>query len=258
MQDRNIATTLLKGVEVLRAFRGTDGDVTQADLARRTGLDRATVRRLSLTLVQAGLLAATDRGYRLAPGVLTLAGAFLRANAVGHSVQPVLNDCATRMGGEVSLAVRDGMQAIYVAQSATAEARVSFGFTIGSTLPLLPTAVGRMLLAGLPEGQRADLIAAAPLEAMTADTCLDRDAIAKAVEAAIYGGVSVVRGEYESGIAGLAVPVGATGPERRARAVLGTSLPLALPDLIDRQAKATVAMQMAAARLAELPALGQW
>lgn len=255
MQDKSISTTFLKGLDVLRAFHSGDTDLTQADLARRTGFDRATVRRLCLTLVSAGYVTDSERGYRLAPKVLTLAGSFLRANAVGHAIQPVLNACADRLGGEVTLAVRDHLDALFVAQSTTKLARVSFGFTIGSTLPLLPTAVGRMLLAGLSPDERAALIAAAPIESYTADTEIDRARIAERIDAAARTGTAIVQGEYEAGICGLAVPITVLG---RSRAVLGTSLPLASVQDDACRAAALSDMQVAAVRLAELPALHYW
>ena len=41
--NRNISTTFLKGIEVLKAFDDNNTHVTQADMAARTGLDRAGV-----------------------------------------------------------------------------------------------------------------------------------------------------------------------------------------------------------------------
>ena len=64
----------------------------------------------------------------------------------------------------------------------------------------------------------------------------------------------VVRGAYEPGICGLAVSIGA--PEAPL-AALGTSLPLALPDLETRLDLALSSLQMAAAELRDLPALAR-
>ena len=142
------ASTFAKGLQVLRCFEGRREALSMAEVARLAGLDRATARRLCLALIDAGFLVARGRGLHLTARVLAVGAGYLAAHDVGRVVQPALNRAAEELGGDIALAVRDGGRAIYVACSATAGARVSQGFTAGSTLPLLPTAVGRMLLAG--------------------------------------------------------------------------------------------------------------
>lgn len=48
--DRDISLTFLKGMSVLRAFDEDQTHMSIADIARATGLDPATARRLVLTL----------------------------------------------------------------------------------------------------------------------------------------------------------------------------------------------------------------
>ena len=255
MQNRDISTTFLKGLALLRAFETDAVGLTLAELARRTGYDRATVRRLCLTLVEAGYMTQSERGFRLSPRVLTLAGSFLRANEIGYSVQPVLNEHAGRLGEEISLAVRDGERALYVAQSATVASRVSFGMTVGSTLPLLTTAAGRMILATLPPEERAGLIRDLPIERHTPETTTDRDEIAATVEDIARTGLARADGQYEAGISGLAVAVRRGS---RVAGVVGTTLPLGSPEFDRRAADAVSALQRAAADLAGLQSLDHW
>ena len=185
-----VSSTLLKGLDVIAAFEGAPA-LTLSQIAERTGLDRSTARRLTLTLVAAGWVTQSGRAFALAQRALRPAGAFLQAGSFGRLVQPVLNEHAETLGGEISLALRDGEAAVYVAHSARPGARVSIGLTVGSTLPLATTAIGQVLTGSEKSAQ-------------------------------------VVRGAYEPGICGLAVPV---GPPTAPLAALGTNLPLALPDL---------------------------
>lgn len=131
--------------------------------------------------------------------------------------------CAQELGHCVGLAMRDGASAVYVAQSTQRNTRYTFGFTIGSRLPLLSTAIGRMLLAWGNEGWAREMIATAPLERFTPDTLTDRGRIAEAVEDIRNKGVAIVPGEFETGAVGIAVPVGAMGA---AEAALGFSEPI--------------------------------
>jgi len=217
--DRDISLTFLKGLTVLRVFDEDRAALTLAEIARQTGLDPATARRLVLTLVRLGYVRKEGRAFSLAPRVLVLAAGFLRGQGFGTRVQPVLNRAAAALCLGVSLAIRDEDRALLVAQSTLADSTVSFGFTIGSRLPLVHTAMGRMLLAGAPEAERHRLLAEAPLDALTAESETDRTRIAAEIETAAAQGYAVARG-FEAGVTGIAVPV---GPPSAARAVLGVS-----------------------------------
>lgn len=254
-QDRNISTTFLKGLDIIRAFGDSDTDLTQAELAKRTGYDRATVRRMCLTLVKAGFANQSERGFCLSPRVLTIAGNFLRANEIGFSVQPVLNEQAEALGREINLYVRDGDRVLYVAQSTSPSNRIRLGLTIGSTLPLLSTASGRMILASLSEERQKPLIETAPLSAHTHATCLNRDIILQRVIDAERQQLAVTKGEYETGICGIAVPVRHSGAMR---AVVGSSLALSAPNLEDGIHKTVEVLRVTAAMLGRLKTLEHW
>ncbi|MEP2270736.1 MAG: helix-turn-helix domain-containing protein, partial [Marinobacter sp.] len=153
---KDISLTFMKGMSVLRTFDESHSQLTLADIARLTGIERAAVRRLVLTLVYLGYVRKDGTRFSLTPRVLVLGSGFLRGNQFGRLVQPLIEMCARELGYSVGLAMRDGTEAVYVAQSSQRNARYTFGFTIGSRLPLLSTSIGRVLLAwGDPTWARA-------------------------------------------------------------------------------------------------------
>lgn len=220
--ERDISLTFLKGMTVLQAFNDAGPAPSLADIARITGYDRAVVRRLILTLVELGYVERTESRFRLTPRVLVLGGGFLRTNDFGRLVQPVLNICASEMGHAVALAMVDGDHAVYVAQSTLQNSRFTFGFTVGSRLPLLQTSIGRMLMAWGDPDWAERVLETAPLAPVTRATETDRARIRAAVETTAEQGFSLVRDEFEDGIAGLSVPIGIRGTTR---AALGLSEP---------------------------------
>lgn len=255
MSNTAVATTFLKGIELLRAFGSESASWTLADLARRSGYDRATTRRLCLTLVAAGLVNQNGRHFALSPRVLTFAGDFLKVNEFGLTVQPVLSQFAETLDGEITFAVLDGTQALYVARSAVGRSRVSLGMTVGSTLPLLPTAVGRMLLASMPSADLPRLLETLPNDRFTQDTETDVSALASAIGAARLSGHAIVQGEYERGVCGVAVAVGDIDS---AVGVVGTSLTTSQP-LADGDIQSCLnVLHSAAAQLNTLRALANW
>lgn len=231
MTTRDTASTFAKGLAVLSCFEGGRNDLTMADIARLTGFDRATARRLCLTLQSSGYLYKHEKALRLTPKVLAIAGGYLKAEYIGKSVQPTLDQFARELDGEIAFAVRDGTRAIYVARSAVPSARLSLGLSVGSTLPLLPTAVGRMLLAGCSGPEREQIINDCGMVRFTEQTTLDRPALEAEIHKAATQGFAFAANEFEMGAAGVAVPVHGIS---QTQAVLATT---ASVNYLDRQSQ---------------------
>lgn len=218
--DRDISLTFLKGMSVLKAFDEDKTHMSIADIARATDLDPATARRLVLTLVRLGYVRKDNRTFSLTPRILILASGFLRGNNFGKFIQPLLNNCASETGLAVSLFMADETDALLVAQSTLRSTSITHGFTIGSRLPLLNTAIGRMLLAYGTEEWAEDVIENGFLNSEFADQPLNRDAIRNSIAEVRQRGFAVVRGEFEIDVTGVAVPIGRRGTTR---ATLGVS-----------------------------------
>lgn len=217
---RDISLTFAKGLAVLKAFDERQPQMSIADIARVTDLDPATARRLVLTLVHEGYVRKENRAFSLTPRILILASGFLRGNQFGKVIQPVLNDCAVDARMAVSLWMADGDSAILVAQSTLHSTSITYGFTIGSRLPLLHTATGRMLLAHGPADWAAESLERSAIERRTPRSLDDRDAVAAEVRKAAADGFALVSDEFELDVTGIAVPVGSQG---ETKAVLGVS-----------------------------------
>ena len=244
--QRDISGTLVKGMQVLAAFDDSQTRLSLPEIGRITGYDRATVRRLIITLVDLGYVTKTEKTFSLTPKIVALSGHYLRSHGIGATVQPIVNAYSKSIGHEVSLATLSDGAALYLARSNLTGATVSFGFTIGSKLPLLQTAIGRMLLACAPADTGDPLIENGPLAPFTADSLLDRPAIRADIVKAGAHGFAHVSAEFEPGIAGLAVPV---GRQDRATFVLGISCPSSDLADADRLADHLSNLQMCASAL---------
>ncbi|MFD2238078.1 IclR family transcriptional regulator domain-containing protein [Aureimonas populi] len=221
LSAKDISLTFAKGMSVLKAFDATQTHLTLPQVARATGLDRATARRLVLTLVHLGYIKAQDRVFSLTPRILVLAGGFLQGRQFGKTIEPVMRSFSHRISSAISMAMIDGHEAVYVAHAAARESAVSIGFTVGSRVPLLSSAIGRALLSVCASADAEELIARAPLERHTAATILDRQSILEDVALTARRGYACVEGEFEPGICAIAVPLRANGGEASAIGVSG-------------------------------------
>lgn len=221
--DRDISLTFVKGMNVLKAFDTSSTHLTLPQIARTTGLDRATTRRLVLTLVHLGYVKQDDRVFSLTPRILVLASGFLQARQFGKTIDPVLRSFSQQISDGISMAMIDGLEAVYVAH-ARADARpASIGFTVGSRVPLLHTAIGRALVSSCPPEQSQYLIENTPLERFTASTVLDREKIAADVALTAKRGYAFVDGEFEASVAAVAIPVRSHSGEIASLGISGNS-----------------------------------
>lgn len=154
--------SLERGLELLRAFRPGTSALTNAELARRTGLARPTVSRLTRSLVDAGFLCheAASGGYRLAAVVLSLAYSFRYAAPELDAALPLMRRVADAEHVNVGLAVADGTEIVYLDSIRRERSRTHLPAPPGSRLPLELTAVGHAYLAAIPPAARAELFAA--------------------------------------------------------------------------------------------------
>ena len=102
-EDRHFVTALARGLDVLSAFRSRDRMLGNQELARRCGLPKSTISRLTYTLVKHGYLEHTEDasgapGYKLVSAVLALGGAMIARMDMRALARPLMQDVADRSG----------------------------------------------------------------------------------------------------------------------------------------------------------------
>ncbi|MEN7530106.1 MULTISPECIES: IclR family transcriptional regulator [unclassified Cupriavidus] len=162
--DPEFATTLAHGLSLLQCFRVGEPLLSNKELSERTGLSKATISRLTYTLAVRGLLFYDTRlrRYRLGSTSLALGYPLLASLRVRQVARPLMKALADRVGGSVSLGLRDRLRMVYVESSRGHDAIV-FRPDIGASLPILPSAMGRAWLAQAPETARAEVLEAVRL-----------------------------------------------------------------------------------------------
>ncbi len=114
--DPRYATTLARGLSVLRAFRTSDDGLSNAEIAQRTGLPKSTVSRLTWTLGALGYLTQSDRDDRFRPGPTLVAVGHVAAASLSFLVpaHDLMARLADETGTLVVLAVRDGTRLVLI------------------------------------------------------------------------------------------------------------------------------------------------
>ncbi|MFG2501365.1 IclR family transcriptional regulator C-terminal domain-containing protein [Streptomyces sp. NPDC048441] len=199
--------SLARGLTVLRALGRARGDgLPLTAIAAATGLPRATARRCLHTLALEGYAALDGRLYRPLPRILELGYARLSRLGFADIAEPHLRQLTARVHQSASVTVLDGTDILYVARAATVRV-MSVYITLGTRFPAHPTAMGRVLLAGLPKRDRTRLLKAAPPTSLTRRTVTDPAELNRVLDRAAADGYATADEELEEGLRSVAVPL---------------------------------------------------
>jgi IclR family transcriptional regulator, pca regulon regulatory protein len=198
--------SLARGLRVIEAFEGNTGGLSTAELSRHTGLSRAAVRRLLITLELLGYAESDGRVYRLKTRVMRLGFSYLSSNSLATVAQPILAHVIELVHESSSVGVLEDDQIVYVAR-ASAKRVMSVGLTVGSRLPAFCTSMGRVLLSGLSDQELSAYLDRVELIAVTPKTIVDKSLLFDVIRQVRVDGFALNDEELELGHRSIAVPV---------------------------------------------------
>ena len=198
--------SLERGLAVLRSFTPEHPALTISEVAERTGLTRATTRRILLTLADLGYVDAERREFSLTTAVLELAKPFSIERDPWSFARPYLESLTERTGESASIAILDDTEILYVARSQTRRL-MTLAITVGSRLPAHATSKGRVLLAFLPEPELEAYFARRAMARYTQQTVIDEAELRDILDGVRREGFAVVDQQLEEGLSSVAAPI---------------------------------------------------
>lgn len=198
--------SLERGLAVIKAFDARHPARTLSEVAEAVGITRAAARRFLLTLQALGYVIADGRYFRLQPQTLELGYAYLASLPWWRYAQEVAEKLSRSLKQATAVGVLDRDCVAYVAYAPAPELP-GLARTPGTRLPTHATAIGRVLLAGLPETALGDYLRKAQLRSLTPMTQTDPRKLRKAIEQATANGYSIVDQELELGLRAIGVPI---------------------------------------------------
>lgn len=189
-----------RALDILSLLTEERPQVTIRDITASTGLAKTTVIRLAQTLVQSGLLWATDSGYTAGPGLWRWAHLARTAWELPPETRSMMREMALQHQETVNVFMRRDIHRICIAQAESPRS-LRHVIKIGDELPLWAGASAKVLLIGAPRELLARVVAGAP------PGRADLSALEASVAKADADGFAVSHGEREAGVSAVAVPV---------------------------------------------------
>ncbi|MGW1988601.1 IclR family transcriptional regulator [Embleya sp. NPDC001921] len=218
--------SLERAFDLLELLADAGGVLTLSELAARSGLPMPTIHRLVRTLVSLGYLRQdASRRYTLGPRLIRLGETAGRL--LGSWARPYLAELMETTGETANLAVLEAGEVVYVGQVPSRHSMRMFT-EVGRRVQPHCTAVGKVLLAQLPEADAARVLGGRPLASHTEHTVTDPAALLAQFPLIRARGYAVDDQEQELGVRCVAVVVpgaptatalSVSGPEGRIRAM---------------------------------------
>ncbi len=210
LREPRYSQSLERGLAILSCFTPKRPVLGIADIADELGMSRSTTHRYVITLLALGYLEqGASRKYRLGLRVTDLGMSALNSTGLREHAQPYLEELRQRTSYTVSLAVLDGTEILYVDQARSFRRGQHAGVDArtGSRLPAYCTAMGKLLLANLPEADQRELIAQIKLAKHGPNTITSKKALREELDEVLDANFAVDDEELAKDLYSIAAPV---------------------------------------------------
>jgi IclR family pca regulon transcriptional regulator len=197
--------SLARGLAVLTAFKAGHERLTMAEVAKATGLTRASARRILLTLEHLGYVSLDRRLFFLTAQVLDLVSGY-SAQPLWEKTHKVLQALAKQLDETVSAGILDGHDVVYTVRVRSSHL-LHLELKEGTRLPAHASSMGRILLAALPPGSLERFLRTSKLAPYTPQTVTDPAVLRQRLKEAQHQGWCVARDEIVEGICCVSVPL---------------------------------------------------
>jgi len=196
-----------KAFALLRSFHGAEEWVTNAELSRRTGLSEACAHRLMKTLEEIGAVVRDRRGcYRPGMVLATLSKDVAVGDLIRATSEDLLSNLAGRLKGVIHVGVLNSAMVSYAAKFGE-PVRVPIPSRVGAQQEAYCSALGKVLLAGMPAQELEDFLYDGDFVALTPQTITTVASLRSELAAVRHRGYAVDNREVFQTISCVGAPI---------------------------------------------------
>lgn len=238
LREPRYSQSLERGLAILGQFKPERPVMGIADIADELGMSRSTTHRYVTTLLELGYLEQdAKRKYRLGLHVTDLGMSALSSTGLREHARLHLEELRRETSYATSIGVLDGGEVLYVDRVRSfrhGQHASDLDLHTGSRVPAYCTAMGKLLLANVPEPDQSDLITAMKLSKHGPNTIASKKALKTELEQIREEGLAVDDEEFAAELYAIAAPV-RDGSRAVVAAVdlVAHSSVISLPQLVD-------------------------
>ena len=171
----NFNKATARTIEILHLIAGSPQNLTITEISQALNIPKSTTHQIIQTLFELRILETTkSKTYRLGIRFFEMAlPAFARMD-LRREAASILEDLSSKSGESVFMATYDGKEIVYLDQ-VMGPSLLRLSVNPGTRGPIHCTALGKAILASLPDEKVFDIIGEDPLERFTDFTIQSRD-----------------------------------------------------------------------------------
>ena len=199
-----------KALQILECFTRKDPSLSLDEIAKRTGFSRTTTFRMICSMEKFGYIkrkpTAAELQFSLGWVFLEKAQLVNEQMDIKEIAKEDMLQLRNQTGLSVQLAVRDGLEAVYIEQFESLQP-IRLYPEIGRRAPLYSAACPRVLLAFLPDQEREHLLQKFNYNSYTSHTLTSPELIRRELVKIRENGYAISRGELHEGTIAIAAPI---------------------------------------------------
>lgn len=229
MRDAGGVRVLHKTLDIIETLKKDAAGVRLADLSRTVDLPKPTVHRILATLEGRGYLdRATDGGYRVAKKFFDIRRDVPIEQLLLRAAEGPIAKLVAACKETVNLGILDAGEVVVIHTLESPQA-VRMSSKVGNRRHIHSTAIGKVMLSGLPDRDVLRLIKMKGLPRLTSTTLVTKAALTGELERIREQGFAIDNQENE--IEGRCIGAPVYGPDRVVVAALSISGPVFRMDL---------------------------
>ncbi len=200
--------TLKRALDMLALFGPERMELGITEMSKALGLAKSVVYRLASTFEREGYLAQNRENgkYRLGLKLFELGSLAISTMDLRKIAAPFIEDLSRRSGETVHVGILDGIDVISIEQATSAQT-LRLAVYVGKRAPLNCTAIGKALLAFLPEEERERICGRIEYARYTPNTITDPGTLQKELAAIRVRGYAVDDEEHDIGVRCVGAPI---------------------------------------------------
>ena len=211
LREPRYSQSLERGLAILSCFTPQRPVLGIADIADELDMSRSTTHRYVITLVALGYLEqGASRKYRLGMRVTDLGMSALNSTGLREHSHPYLEELRQRTSYTSNLSVLDGADILCIDRAGSfrrGQSKIDLGLRPGSRLPAYCTAMGKLLLAHLPEDEQSELLSEMKLTKRGPNTITSKRALRSELDEVAGAGLAVGNEELAPELYSISAPV---------------------------------------------------
>jgi DNA-binding IclR family transcriptional regulator len=200
--------SLDRAVSVLDLLGESEGPLGLADVCERMDLHKSTAHRALMVLERCGLIERTpENRFRLGLKLYELGTRAVEQIDLRARVHPWFRRLSAQVGETVHLGVLQKTSVVYLDKVEPSNRRVWLSSRIGTSNPVYCTAMGKAMMAFLPEEMAAEIMTKIRFVRYTHRTLMTPEALMRSLERVRRRGYAIDDEEVEEGVRCIGAPI---------------------------------------------------